>query len=494
MTDAERLAACSSGYVEAPAGYGKTRLIADAVRFSHGKELILTHTHAGVNALRKHLHEVRAEPRSYQVETIAGWALRYCRAYPVTSGIPQDAPLNGLDWNSVYRGAINVLRAPVRVVLAQSYSGLYVDEYQDCTIGQHELVAECAKVLPCRAIGDPLQGIFEFGGSALVTNQLIVATFAEQLPPLPVAWRWKHATDLGRWLAGVRQTLCTAGEVDLRGELPSCVSWIQLPDGAAFNVQRDTCQQMIARIPPKDRLVAIYGPEEFNQERKLATVLWGQYDLVEPIACRDLYEAAGAFEAATGKNRAVAVLEFAEKTLTKVSTEMKPIKNALAAGKDVLAAGKSHPAQAKALARVAAQRDWNSVLEALVSLRSVSGAKPKRRELLVEMIRALRELAAGDSTTAQEAVAVVRNRTSLLGRRMGRLTLGRTVLVKGLEFDHSILVNAGSLDTNNLYVALTRASKTLTILSGSDRLRPSDNDRPRAALRCNRVSDSAMLF
>jgi len=36
----------------APAGYGKTEEIADAVNFCSGKQLILTHTRAGVAALR----------------------------------------------------------------------------------------------------------------------------------------------------------------------------------------------------------------------------------------------------------------------------------------------------------------------------------------------------------------------------------------------------------------------------------------------------------
>jgi hypothetical protein len=58
MTECQRLAASQRGYVESPAGHGKTRLIANAVVDSAGRELILTHTNAGVKALRKHLGEV----------------------------------------------------------------------------------------------------------------------------------------------------------------------------------------------------------------------------------------------------------------------------------------------------------------------------------------------------------------------------------------------------------------------------------------------------
>src|ERR1017187_8836744 len=109
ITDAPTLAASRRGYVEAPAGYGKTRLIADAVALcGEGKELILTHTHAGVNALRDHLRRAGVPPRLFHVETIAGWALRYCRAYPETSGIRRDVSFQNLDWDKVYAGALAV--------------------------------------------------------------------------------------------------------------------------------------------------------------------------------------------------------------------------------------------------------------------------------------------------------------------------------------------------------------------------------------------------
>ncbi|HCN38712.1 MAG TPA: hypothetical protein DIS77_00170 [Rothia sp.] len=41
----------------------------------------------------------------------------------------------------------------------------------------------------------------------------------------------------------------------------------------------------------------------------------------------------------------------------------------------------------------------------------------------------------------------------------------RTLLVKGLEYDHVIIANlANFTDPRNLYVALTRARKSVTIL------------------------------
>ena len=50
---------------------------------------------------------------------------------------------------------------------------------------------------------------------------------------------------------------------------------------------------------------------------------------------------------------------------------------------------------------------------------------------------------------------------------MPRFAVGRPLLIKGLEFDHAFVLAAGAVEFNReeLYVALTRGSSTLTIAS-----------------------------
>jgi len=43
----------NKGYVIAPAGFGKTYLVVESVKHSDNRQLILTHTYAGVNAIKK---------------------------------------------------------------------------------------------------------------------------------------------------------------------------------------------------------------------------------------------------------------------------------------------------------------------------------------------------------------------------------------------------------------------------------------------------------
>jgi DNA helicase IV len=54
-----------------------------------------------------------------------------------------------------------------------------------------------------------------------------------------------------------------------------------------------------------------------------------------------------------------------------------------------------------------------------------------------------------------------------MGISRARFTVSRTLLMEGLQFDHAIVLDAGALDKNNLYVALTRASRTLHVLDKS---------------------------
>ena len=152
MDRSRDLAKATRSYLIAPAGCGKTHLIAEAIA-KHGsaRELILTHTHAGVAALRKKLNDLGAQSAQFHVATIAGWALSYARSFPNTSGLSSTTP-TGKDWTGVYSAAGELLgRSSVKEIVRASYGGMYVDEYQDCTVEQHQLILQLADILPVEA-------------------------------------------------------------------------------------------------------------------------------------------------------------------------------------------------------------------------------------------------------------------------------------------------------------------------------------------------------
>jgi AAA domain len=461
------LAASSRGAMIAAAGFGKTHTIATAVAsHSSGRELVLTHTHAGVDALRHRLSDSKASSRTFHIDTIAGWALRLAAAFPSSSGFSTSTPRHPVDYLSVYRGATALLQIqPIQEVIRASFSGVYVDEYQDCTIEQHRLVMALADLLKCRLVGDPLQGIFAFGDNKIVDWVTDVAATFREVPGPQIAWRWKATNpSLGEWLQDARQRLLQGQPLDLQG---SPVMWVASGEARFKQVnQRTACLNVAGKAG--DSVVAIH--QWAPQCHELASGLKGIYSCVEAIDSQDLYDAASAIDLSHGFGRAVAILEFSGKCMTQVKGELATIRGAMQAGR--LPNVKKHAGVRDALSAVAGA-DWlNRLAPAFAAVRAVQGAVIYRRELWDGMEKALELFVCRQAESLSDAVWVVRNRARIRGRRMPRCAIGTTLLVKGLQFDHAIVLQADGHDAKNLYVALTRGARSLTVISESTKIVP----------------------
>ncbi len=66
----------------------------------------------------------------------------------------------------------------------------------------------------------------------------------------------------------------------------------------------------------------------------------------------------------------------------------------------------------------------------------------------------------------------IREQSRLIGRPLARRSVGSTLLLKGLEADISVVLNAGALNARNLYVAMTRGSRRVLVCSASPILNP----------------------
>ena len=79
-------------------------------------------------------------PRNRPSGPIASWALRLCLSYGGASGWSIEQPAGG-QWPELYRACAALLDHPfIRRIIRASCTGLYVDEYQDCSAVQHRLV------------------------------------------------------------------------------------------------------------------------------------------------------------------------------------------------------------------------------------------------------------------------------------------------------------------------------------------------------------------
>jgi DNA helicase-2/ATP-dependent DNA helicase PcrA len=96
-----------------------------------------------------------------------------------------------------------------------------------------------------------------------------------------------------------------------------------------------------------------------------------------------------------------------------------------------------------------------------------------RRDCVYQLREALRHCTGATLAELPDEVAAARTRARHRGRQTQRRTIGTPLLVKGLEFDHAVLLwEPQHLSVEGLYVALTRASKSLTIVSRSRTLTP----------------------
>ena len=158
----QALAEASSGFVESPAGCGKTEAIVRTVsKYCCGRQLVLTHTHAGVDALRHRFRRHSVQTIKYHIDTIAGWSWGWVRRYPKNAAYSGSTEI--AQWNDVYVSMSALLQKDfVKRGVTNSYTGIIVDEYQDCTVPMHRLILQLKFFLPCRILGDDLQGVFGF--------------------------------------------------------------------------------------------------------------------------------------------------------------------------------------------------------------------------------------------------------------------------------------------------------------------------------------------
>ncbi|WP_079908710.1 UvrD-helicase domain-containing protein [Paenibacillus sp. 32352] len=456
-TTPEQLINSKRAVVVAPAGCGKTELIVNAVSLgSSGKQLVLTHTNAGVDSLNQRFKRIGVSSSKYKVQTIASFALEYSAAFPKTSSfVLRD---ESLIWNEIYIGAIEVLKSNFgKKIISASYKGVFVDEYQDCTEIQHLLVQNLANNLPCRVLGDPLQGIFEF--EPLVDWGKSVFSFFESLPNLTSPWRWiKTNPQLGYWLLDIRKILETDQKLQLNSLPKGVKRFNSTPDN-----QRMSCY---AFLREQGSVVAINKWK--HQAHQLARGLGGSYISMEEVEANDLIQTCSLLEKSIGVERVLKFLDFTEKCLTKISTELSTIKGKLK--KNDLSIGRISKNReiASALFGLNEQGGYQGFYAVMTILEQVPGARIFRPELWSDMKNVFRIFNGTESL--MEVAKRYRQHQRFSKKKLWSKVSTRVLLIKGLEYDNSIILDADKLTTKELYVALTRAKSSMIIHSESSNI------------------------
>lgn len=464
-----------TGYLVAPAGFGKTHLIAEAVARGPARQLVLTHTYAGVNVLRRKMRELKVSQQLFRVDTIASFALRLCLSYSGTSRWTSERP-TGRQWTAVYKACSLLLDSSfARRILRASYSGLYVDEYQDCSAAQHELVLKLAHELPCRLLGDPLQAIFDFNDQSLNWEKEISAAFT-CLGQLQIPHRWNRAGTpvIGTWLVDVRNHLENREPVDLTRDVPTGVARKPVIDGQLSQIQANTCRYFLCGA--QDTVVAIHkGNQEYKSKcHTLAKTVGGPFSSIEEIEGKAVFSFIDKYEkAGTNQNRLKEAIDFAGLCMTGVKANLPA--PTLRGEHAQIQSNTKNPLTAKFANICLANPTSSAVAEFLTALRATPEVKLTRADLFHRVMAIMRKHALHSQLTLRQAAEKYHAEFPHKGRPTGRRKLiGTTLLVKGLEFDHAIVLDADSLSRKELYVAMTRGAKSLTIISSSPVLNPAD--------------------
>jgi DNA helicase-2/ATP-dependent DNA helicase PcrA len=113
-----------------------------------------------------------------------------------------------------------------------------------------------------------------------------------------------------------------------------------------------------------------------------------------------------------------------------------------------------------------------SAIDLLVEINEQGGVRTHRPAVLRACIGAMQTCDGTEGNTFYDAALRAREQNRLVGRPLPRRAVGSTLLLKGLEADVPVVLNAADLNARNLYVAMTRGSKALVICSPSPILKP----------------------
>lgn len=459
--------------LEMPAGTGKTELLAACVATAAKRgerSLVLTHTNAGVDAIRRRLRRFGVPHSEVRVETITSWAFTLSRSYPGIAGINVSSVPNWNNSREYVEGAILVAKtSAVRQVHALSFGYVFVDEYQDCTVDQHDLIVEISEAVPRTVLlGDRLQSIFGFDKNRPLIDWDTDVTPCYKpkiVPHLPQRWR-NHNEALGQWLLDIRPSLVDGGFLDFSAHSVFGLEWRQRD----FQTAVQTVNNVAYGLSNTGESVVLLDKLS-DQVARHASRLGGSYSVMEDVAGRFMGEHLANLPAENDVLLALWLAGLAKKCFVGLAGLDTTLLGRLEKGRTVsdLKRKGLNPVQI-ALDGLVANPVYDQLCVAAAEIRALPELKLYRQEAWDDTFRAIARSIEYE-TTPQETLAVVRDRLRHGERREHRRIASRTLLVKGLEFDHVIIANVQNFtDPRQLYVALSRARKSVTVIGGNPRL------------------------
>lgn len=456
--------------VVAPAGHGKTYTLIQLVKKVNSKCLVLTHTNAGVSAIKKAISKAGVDPSKYTVKTIDSLCLTYCQRYPDLSGWTVSGLPSGAQWNMLRDCSLKVFsNKHIQDVLNVSYDFIFVDEYQDCNLKQHKVILLISKSAKLRVLGDPMQSIFQFSErnekekfswTDNVESELGVIT------ELTEPHRWNNTCpDLGKYIYRIRNIISSDKSVQFKKPTPTCFEVFQIP--------RNDQVSILAACQSLPNTVVIHVGFDKAKYEWIVERSSGLIQPVEKIDLEGLFSFTSRFDSLSGNDVCILVYKYLKNIFTNF-TGRPVIHTAFNTGK--------LPTRLEVLNDIdiniislARDKSLNNLLKCFElddffqSIPAASRPKCKRKELLSETIRAIKHNIKNPDFSLSESAEITRMQTSHSGRPHYNCVIGSTLLVKGLEFDNAIVLYPEDFrKKEDFYVAISRATKKVILISETD--------------------------
>lgn len=457
--------------VTAPAGYGKTHAIAECLKYTEGKQLILTHTHAGVASLKEKIQKQGIAYNQYRVETIESFAQKYVNAFYCDNDIPEQDNSDAY-YPFVREKAKKLFKiTPIKDVIKVTYSGLFVDEYQDCTIGQHEFITALSDILPTHILGDYLQGIFGFKGQKLVDFDKDLADF-EKFPDLSEPWRWKETNpELGESLKEIRKQLEKRKKIDLN-LYRKHIDILQIHEEDKYT-HASKYNKKIWGLTREDNVLIMHPESENLNARKLFLSRFNNaFVLVEAIDSKDFYTFSRKFDDVDTSNVYEIIYELIPKLFNGTTSRNEWFNKNGPKRKIDLNDKKLIEPLKNNIEKLQQSLSLALISKTLREIERLPHIKCYRKELFSDLCKAF-ERAEYKNISVYDCMKEIRNIKRRVGRKVRGRCIGTTLLTKGLEFDTVAVLDVHKFKCpKNFYVAITRACRKMIIFTNNKIISP----------------------
>lgn len=465
MFDIDKFMNAHRACLVAPAGYGKTHTIIECLKHSTSRQLVLTHTHAGVAALKTKILAANIPASRYELSTISAIAQRLSLFFTSPDQVSNGGARNTQFFSWTLSRAKALLDCNfLKRVFAFSYGGIIVDEYQDCSIAQHELILSMAESLPLHVFGDPMQGIFCFAGQPIVDFEKHLASF--DMYELDTPYRWKDSNpSLGKEIALLRTDLKNGEAIDF--SKLKVIQYEQVPMANCQCRLSEICYHL-----KKDGATVIIVSDSMNRAARVsvARMFVGRCSILEAIDDKEFYVQAASVDGLTTSNAMAVLYAIATSIFLKTGVEVwLNCKGLIRKRREEDKKAMRHlEASVMKLNEHPSPLCFGTCLSALHNLPNVTLLSHEKYYSLQSAIR----IADNEGMSVVNAMIKERDIARSVGRKIRGFAVGTTLLTKGLEFDNVVVLDTGrkfnfrdAIDRRHFYVAISRASKKVCIIS-----------------------------